>query len=208
MHLLEVNAQVFVGGGLELNFNNGKSSFGSTENSASGFGFNISPQVGYYINEDWAIGVNGIIGRNWSNVNRTDLDDPTINQYFKSFNNSWGFNFFVRNKLLGFGIEDLSLLVECLVGVQGGSNKHIEGEITMKAPGSTVYSINARPVLLYKISNKLSVLAYWNFLSICYQYQTQKNSDNNYIFKNHNFNMGFNSFSSYSNLNIGFIYEL
>ena len=204
MHLFSGNAQVFVGGGLRLSIGDGKNSWGSTENSGYSFGFSISPQVGYYLNEDWAIGVNCYLANDWSNGNRNDPDDPTYDRNYKSFSNSWGFNFFGRHKLLGLGIENLSLLVEGTIGIQCSNNKYTENGATKNTPGSTVYGINARPALSYKISDKIDVLAYCNFLSMGYNYQTQKNSETNYKFKSHNFNLGFNSFSDMS---IGFIYK-
>ena len=207
MYLVAGNAQIFVGGGIELNLSNGKSSLGSADYTGSGFGYNISPQIGYYLNEDWTIGVICKLGSNWSNGKRTDPADPTYDRNYKYFNNSWGFNFFGRHKLLGLGIENLSLIIEGNVGVQGSINKQTENDITTNYHGRTVYSINVLPVLSYKLSDKIDVLAFCNFLSIGYSFQTLKQPDNNYKSKNHNINLGFDSFSSYSNLNIGFIYK-
>ena len=196
------SAQVFVGGGLGISFSDGNSSWGSTENSGSGFGFNISPQVGYFMKNDLAIGINGYLGNGWSNSKTTDPDDPTNEREYKYFRSSWGVNAFGRCKLMGLGIENLSLLVEGSIGVQGSNDKNTENGITTKYPGTTVYGVNARPVLSYKLSDKLDVLAYCDFLTIGYSYQTR--SDLNYKSKNHNINLGFNSFSD---LNIGFIYK-
>ena len=105
---------------------------------------------------------------------------------------------------MGLGIENLSLLVEGSIGVHGGSTKNTENDITTKFPDGTAYGINARPVLSYKLSDKLDVLAHCNFLTIGYSYQTQNRPDDNHKSKAHNFNLGFNSFSD---LNIGFIYK-
>jgi hypothetical protein len=199
-----VNAQVFIGGGLGLSFGNGKSSGSSHESSASSFGFSISPQVGYYLNNNWAIGVSGSFGNSWSNNKSTVSDGLTNDLEYKYFSNKWGVNVFGRYKLTRLVIEKLSLFVEGSIGVQGSNNKQTENEIITKYPGSTVYSINARPVFSYKLLNKLDVLAYCNFLTIGYSYQTLSRTDINQKSKNHNFNLGFNSFSD---LNIGFIYK-
>jgi len=202
--VLTVNAQVFVGGGLGLSFGDGKSSWGSSENLGSSFGLNISPQIGYSLNDDFAMGVSGYLGNTWSNSKSTDPDNPTNDREYKEFRNRWELNVFGRYKLMGLGIENLSLLVEGSIGVQGSNDKRTENKITTKYPGSTVYGINARPVLSYKLSDKLDVLAYCNFLTIGYSYQTQNSSDINHKSKYHIFNLGFNSFSD---LNIGFIYK-
>jgi len=204
MTVLTVNAQVFVGGGLGLSFGDGKSSWGTSENSGSSFGLNISPQVGYYLNDDLAIGISGYLSNSWSNNKVTDPDNPTNDRKYKNFRDTWGVNFFGRYKLIGLGIENLSLLVEGSIGVQGSNEKSTENEITTKYPGTTVYGLNARPILSYKLLDKLYVLAYCNFLTIGYSYQTQNRTDINHKSKYHNFNLGFNSFSD---LNIGFIYK-
>ena len=201
---LTVNAQVFVGGSLGLNLGGGKNSSYNSEGSGYGFGFNISPQVGYYLNNDLAIGVRVSLDNNWSNNKATYPDEPTNDRVSKSFRNYWGIHFFGRYKLIELGIENLSLLAEGLIGVQGSSNKQTENEITTKYPGSTVYSINARPVLSYKLSDRLDVLAYCDFLTIGYNYQTQKGSLFDQKSKYHSFNLGFNSFSD---LSIGFLYK-
>jgi len=83
MYLLAGNAQVFVGGGLRLSFGDGKSSWGSTENSGNSFGFNISPQVGYSLNDKSSVGVSGFLGNDWSNGNRNDPNDAKYDRNYK-----------------------------------------------------------------------------------------------------------------------------
>ena len=201
--ILTVNAQVFVGGGLGTNFGFAKNSSGIVDYSGIHYGLSISPQVGYYLNDDLSIGLSGSVGRNGSNY-KTVSTDPGNNQKRKSFSDSWGFNVFGRYKLFGLGIENLSLLVQGSIGVQGYNSEHAVNKITTKYPGETVYDITAQPVLSYKLSDRIDVLADCDFLSLGYQYQTQKNSETNSKLKIHNFNFGFNSFSV---LNIGFIYK-
>ena len=198
------SAQVFVGGGLGMSFGNGKSSLGSTDNSSSGFGFNISPQVGYFMTNDLAIGVSAYLGNNWSDSKRIDPDYPLNEGEQKSSRSSWGISAFGRYKLMELGIDKLSLLAEGSIGVQGSHEKHTANGSTTKYPGSTVYGVNTRPVLSYKLSDKIDVLAYCNFLTIGYNYQTNNNPELNHKSKSHNFNFGFNSFSD---LDIGFIYK-
>jgi len=199
-----VNAQVFVGGGLRLGFSNGQSSWSNSENSGSGFGFRISPQVGYYLNDNLAIGVSGYLVNSWSNSKDIYPDNPSNDRESKGFGCSWGVGVFGRYRLMGLGIENLSLLVEGLMEVQGSNNKYTENETTTKYPGDTVYGINARPVLAYKLSDKFEVLAHCDFLTIGCRYQTRNKPDDNYKSKNHSFDLGFNSFSD---LHIGFIYR-
>jgi len=69
MTVLTVNAQVFIGGGLGLNFGDGKSSLSSSESTNSSLGFSISPQVGYYLNNDLSIGLSGSLSNRWSKNN-------------------------------------------------------------------------------------------------------------------------------------------
>jgi len=144
------------------------------------------------------------LGQHWSKNKTIDPNDPTNERYNKYSSEIWAFQVFGRYKLLGLGIENLSLLVQGLIGIQGNYDKQTVNEITTKYPGGTAYSINARPVLSYKLSDRLDVLAYCDFLTLGYSYQTQKRTDNDYKSKNHSFDLGFNSFS---NLSIGFIYK-
>ena len=197
-----VNAQVFVGGDLGLNFGDVKNSYSYCEDFTSEFGFRISPQVGYYLNDDLAIGVSGHIDKNRSNL-KIDFFLP-VEGKDKTVSESWGVNVFGRYKLMGLGIENLSLWVEGSAGVSENSVKGLTTEGMQKKLEGTVYDINVLPVLLYKLSDKIHVLAYCNFLTIGYSYQTQNNTELSVKSKNHNFNFGFNSFS---NLSIGLIYK-
>jgi len=202
--VFSINAQVFVGGGLGLSFGSGKNSTDNFEDSGSSFGFSIAPQVGYYLNDDWAIGVSGSMGNSWSKSKGADLRDPTNDREYQSFGCTWVINAFGRYKVMGLGIKNLALLVEGSIGVQGSSGKHTVDGITTKYSGSTIYGINARPALSYKLSNRLDVLSYFNFLTMGYSYEVNDRSDVNLKSRNHKFNLGANTFS---NLNIGFIYK-
>ena len=128
--VLTVDGQVFVGGGLGLNFSDGQSSSGNTESSGSGFGFSISPQIGYYLNDGLSVGVSGYFSNSWSKNTITYPDDPTNDREYKYSSDRWGASIFGRYKLLGLGIENLSLLVEGSIGVQGGKQKQTENKIT------------------------------------------------------------------------------
>jgi hypothetical protein len=108
-----VKAQVFVGGGLGLNIIDGNSSLdNSLKVSGTNFGFNISPQVGYYLNGDWAIGIKGYLYNSWHNSKGIYADESINDQTNKFFSNRWKVNVFGRYKLMGLGTEKLSLLVE------------------------------------------------------------------------------------------------
>ena len=198
---LTVNAQTFVGGGMGLNYGSGQNSNDSGyEYSSSSFGFNITPMVGYFLNDNMSIGVQVSLGNSWSKYKATYPDANNSEQ--KQIQSRWGFNIFGRYKLLGLGIENLSLLAHGTIGVSGGNYKRIEDAITTKQPGGTSYGINAYPVLSYKLSDKLDILASCDFLTFGYRFSTVKQPDNNLKSTNHNFDLGFNSFSG---LNIGFI---
>jgi len=69
--------------------------------------------------------------------------------------------------LLGLGIENLSLLVEGTIGIQGSNINHTENGATENTQGRTVYGINACPVLSYTISDTIDILAHCNFLTMC-----------------------------------------
>jgi len=95
-----VSSQAFVGGGLGLNIIDGESSLNNGLNSsATNIGFNISPQVGYYLNNDWAIGIKGSFINSRHNSNAVYADESVSNQSNKYIHYKWGVNIFGHYKL-------------------------------------------------------------------------------------------------------------
>ena len=205
MTVLTVNAQKFIGGGLGFSFDDGKTSLGKSENLISNVGFSFSPQVGYHLNDDFSIGISGSIGKYKSEEKRID---PYISTN-KIFSNSWSINVFGRYKLLGLGIENLSLLIEGSIYIKESNLKEIENTVNQhienRVYSPTTFGINSSPVLSYKLSERIDVLAYFNFLSFGCGYYNQTISDTNYKMSGYSFNLGFNSFSDL--MTIGFLYN-
>jgi len=186
-----------------VNFGFSTGSSGIIDHSDIYYGLSISPQVGYYLNDDLSIGLSGSIGRDWSNY-KIGSTDPGNNHESESYYDKWGFNVFGRYKLFGLGIENLSLLVQGSTGVQGHNVGQTVNKTNTKFPGGTSYVIKAQPVLSYRLSDRIDVLAYCDFLSLGYRCHTQKIAENNSKLKTHYFDFGFNSVST---LSIGVIYK-
>jgi len=184
------NAQFFVEGSFDLHHLNGNTSDGVK--STSSFSFSISPQVGYRLNNNIAVGTNVSIG--YSSINNLNSE--------KSTNQNWNFSVFGRYRLLG--TEKLSLHIETPVGIGGKITK----ENTKKTLSQSVIFINAFPLVSYNLTEKLSIITKCDFLSLGFTYTNTKNDVGDNITKN---NFGFNAqstiFSSLSNIKIGFIYN-
>jgi len=200
-------AQVFVGGGASLSFTTeDRDGMGNiTDATGLRFGYSASPQVGFFLNDRMSMGVDVFFGNNWIKSNITDSNDP-INSYEYKYNYFiWSFYIFGQYQLMTFGTKNLSLLVKTSIGVSGNINKFTDITVNVKQPGSTVYSINARPVLSYKLSDRLDILASSNFLTFGYNFQTHKSQDPIHKLKTHNLDLGFNSYLGI--LSIGIIYK-
>ena len=205
-----VRAQVFVGGGLGLSTIESKNSMPGVKLSGSKVGFNFSPQVGYYLNDDWAIGIKGYLDNSWYKGTVDNTGNPQSNYVSKESKNKWGVKFFGRYKLMGLGTERLSLLVEVSAGVEGSADKNTTNGATTKNPFGTDFGISACPVFAYKLSNKFDVLAYCDFLTIGYRYHTLNKSETNEKINSHNFK--FDLYSDFDlntllNWNISLIYK-
>ena len=205
--ILVVRAQVFVGGGASLNFTSTERDGMGNITDASGlrFGYSALPQVGFFLNDRMSMGVDVSLSNNWLKSKITDSNDPTNSYEYKTNFFTWGFYVFGQYQLTKLGLENLYLLVKTSIGVSGYFNKYTNDTVIEKQPGSITYSINARPVLSYKLSDRLDILASCNFLTFGYNFQTYKNQDPIHKSKTHNLDLGFNSY--FGNLSIGVIYK-
>jgi|GEM_PF-2038064 len=191
---IAVNAQFFIEGSIGLQYINGNNSDGVK--SPSSFSINISPQAGYWLNENIAIGTNATIGIS-NSIERPN--EPNIEK--RTYQN-WNFSIFGHYKL--WGKEKLSLLIETPVGIGGGTIK----ENTKKIISESVIFIKAFPLVSYDLTEEFSIIAKCDFLSFGFTSNNVKN-DVGYKITNNKFDFNLQStfFSSLSNIKIGFIYN-
>jgi len=206
------SAQVFVGGGLGLDFSGGKEKGGSASiDKPTGLAVQFTPKVGFHLNDDFAVGLEvGITSLSLKEA-KTDKKDETKNSMF-----IWEISGFARYKLVGY--DRLSLLLEGSIGIAGGKAKTKVGSTTNEGDPVTIFSIGALPVLSYNLTDKLSIEASCDFLRLGFSATTITDSDDsNYKDITTNFGLGVNSqtvslskyggasFSNY--FNVGLIFK-
>ena len=168
--IMNSNAQVFVGGGLGVEFSGGKSKYGGNSSDLpSTFAFSLSPKVGFYLNDDFAIGLE--VGF----ISETEKETVGSTEY-KDITTGWGIGAFARYYLLGG--DKLSLLLEGSASFGGLKDKTKGGSTTYEGDPMTALGIGVLPVLSYSLTDRLNIEASCDFLRFGFQSMTVKDADN------------------------------
>ena len=166
-----VSAQLFVGGSLGFDFMGGKNIVGSNKTDMpSTFAFQIAPRVGYYLNDDFAIGLEVGLTTSTQTTPRVNLDD------IKRSTTGWNVRAFARYNLLG--TERLSLLLEGGIAIGGIKSKTTIGAITTDSNPISFFNIGVLPVLSYSLSDRLSLEASADLLRLGFSSVTETNAGN------------------------------
>ena len=188
--IITANAQFFIEGGVNLR------SLNTEVLSSTNFG--ISPIVGYWLNENIAVGINPSVGAN------KEVSDVIYPEDYSLKNRIWMFSVFGRYKL--WGTEKLSLLVETPVRYGISTLKRKENANTVVDGSHSLFSVYAQPLVSYKLSERFSMVATCNFLNIGFSSSTNKENSKSTI-NQFNFNAQSSLFDSLGNISIGFIYN-
>ena len=124
------NAQLFVEGSFSVSHNESKSSNGDNNNTSSNLFIHVSPKVGYWINDDFTMGIMTSYSTYFSKNITNDQNNPDqeiVNEYRTP---EWRFSIFGRYKLLKK--EKFSLLAESSMGYGKSINKEKTESITKK----------------------------------------------------------------------------
>ena len=194
--LLTANAQVFVGGGIGIDLVGGKVKSGSNSTDRpSIFVFQIIPKAGYYVSDDFAIGLDvGLMTISVTTPNMMGNDDPVATT------TAWQVGAFARYKLVG--TEKLSLLLEGGLTIGGLKSKEKVGSNTTDGNPSSFFTIGVLPVLSYDLSDRLSIEASGDFFRLGFTLHTQKDANNkDYKQTTNNFGFGVNAINPVSDLN-------
>ena len=167
------NAQVFVGGGLGVDYSKEKVSYGGTSYDAyNAFALNLSPKVGYFLNDDFAIGLEvGLLTGTYKVPSSGSSGSDR-----KYGLTGWSVDAFARKNLIG--IEKFALLLEGSVGVGGIKTKYTNGSTTTNYDPTFIFAVGVEPVLSYSVTEKLSIEAACNFLRFGFQSATTKDANN------------------------------
>ena len=156
------NAQLFVGGGVGVDFTGGKISGGSTTIKVpSALSLEIMPKVGYFLSDDLAIGAQFGFGISSTTITK---DHPLYDnkEELKITETSWLVGAFARYRLAGTG--DLSLFAEAGLDYAGLGGKAKSGSVTVEDDPTNIFRIGVLPVLSYNLSEKLSIEVSSDFL--------------------------------------------
>ena len=167
------NAQVFVGGGLGVDYMGGKYKGGSSSfDLPSGFAFNFAPKVGFFLNDDFAIGLE-------VEFLSATLKEPGYGTNAKDNKyklTGWGVSGFARRNLVG--TDKFALLLEGSLGVGGLKTKETYGSTSYDGDPTFMFAVGVQPVLSYSVTDRLSIEAACNFLRFGFQSATTKDADN------------------------------
>ncbi|HOT15902.1 MAG TPA: outer membrane beta-barrel protein [Bacteroidales bacterium] len=180
---------MFVGGAFSVEMDKTKN---ATEDIYKRTSFGITPKVGYYLNDQFAIG--GAIGYTTSSYTyfygAGDADDT------KSTSNNMSISPFIRYHAVEAG--NFSLFVEPMLSIGFGSSKSERGSTTTSDADHSSFGIQISPAMSYKINDKINIEAYFGGLS--YSSSTEKEGDNKRTATS--FGLEFSS-----RLALGFIYK-
>jgi len=178
------NAQLYVSGGIGIHSEGGKVIDGSsTDQKESFLTLNVSPMVGFYLSDNFLVG----LGIDFGRVSWKDKDDVNV----KANASCFGIGPFVRARMIQGG--NLSFWMEGAFTFAAVSGKDIDGSSTTEMDPITAIGIGILPVLSYELSNSLYVELSCDFLRLYFNAITEKDKDDaNYKDKSNEFGFGLN----------------
>jgi hypothetical protein len=202
------NAQFFVEGGLGVSFSEGEyTQEGSMTNRTSGSTFNISPKVGYWVNDRMAVGASVFYYGSTQKTAISGPDNPDPERKTELRQPRLGFSVFGRYQLLQ--ISKFSVLAECSMGMHGNKTKQKSESITKETSSDTYLNMNMFPLISYDLTDRISLITTCDFMSLRFTSYTFKNKEIDRKTTSHGFSFGTNSsiFNSLSDIRIGFMYK-
>jgi opacity protein-like surface antigen len=195
---ISVNAQVFVGGNFGFNTTNNKSLDGATTTlKGSNFSFALSPIVGKFLSEKFAVGVELDLSLSGS---KTGVNTETITK-----SSSFGVSPFLRYYAIKW--NKLSLFGQGNIGVEFSNSSVKTGGFTNDGPKDTRLYLSIYPGLAYDITDNLSLQTSLNILSFGYNYFTSKEGTSKNNSSSFNVGAGLGNIVSVNAITIGAIYK-
>ena len=194
------NAQFFVEGSVGVIFWGETTTFEGNSKNAHSNSFNISPLVGFQLNEKIALGVKAYIRYG---AEKFIIPDPDTGEEYvlEGKYSGWNFNVFYRYQFVR--TKKISFLVESSIYI-GGINRKEERTNT----GWTSFGIKALPLISYNISERFSLIAACDFLSLNLYSLTANDKVSGSKTKTHHFDFDAKSyiFSNLREIRIGVVY--
>lgn len=195
--LINLNAQVFVGGSAGLNISSDESKATSPTSNTSDYSIGLFPSLGKFLSEKFAIGLALDISFSGS---KRDVNPEIITK-----TSSIGISPFVRYYAKRW--NKFSVYGQGKTGLTFSDSNVKYGGITNDGPKQTRIYLNISPGLAYDISEKLSLETSLNFLNLRYSYGTTKDGPLKNTASAFTIGTGLNNIVSLNAITIGAIYK-
>ena len=175
------NAQYFVEGRLGVRYHSDISMFNDVPPN---FYLNVSPLAGYRINNKMAVGTKASLIRQKETGMMIDKD--TGNEVeFELSRPGWSLAVFARNKL--WGTKKISFLVESSLFRSGDSFIRKKETIVIEGTTYSSFGINMLPLVTFELSDRLSLIAACEFLSLDLSSRTTSDHLTDFIQRRYHF---------------------
>lgn len=197
--VITANAQFFIEGSISLNYRDTETLSGTNPSTSS---FSISPQVGYRLNNNIALGVSATVAESKS---KTETVLGIVDGLGQDVTNrSWNVSLFGRYRL--WGTQKLSLHIETPAGI--GRSTSEDKRVPQSKYTRNSISISAHPLFSYALSEKFSITTRCDFLSLRFNSYSDKFDDGSKLTTNQfGFDASSTLFRSLSNIRIGVTYN-
>jgi hypothetical protein len=214
------NAQYYIGG--SFSFSNSFSKVNEVKGSSEpSYSLSISPEIGYQLNEKTAIGLSlsaAFSSTKQPNVGWDIHDNVIVRGVSETKSDYFAVAPYIRYSLFKWKKFDLLGMANVFVSTETrkldsvysyeyehefGSGSHyaeLRGKVKTTALGAGFH-----PVLLYNLSNKLTLLSHLNLFGVAVSYERQKIGENDYTRAGIGYDLGFNTRNVLPT--IGFIYK-
>lgn len=189
---VSASAQMFVGGSLNFGTTSSSSKAGGTSvDGTSSYNFGLSPMIGYYLNDDMAIGAEIGFGVQGTNDNQ--------NPESKTSSTDFSIAPFFRYHMIELG--DISVFGQAQVSLGFGSSKNTNNGVSIEGPSTTTFAIGVLPGVSYKLTDNVDLeatIGYLGFSNTSSKPATSGGTE----YSNSSFGL-----SLRSGLNLGFVYK-
>ncbi len=160
-----VQAQYFIGGNFSLNSTGGSIKSGeTTTDKETSTSFTLSPQLGYFLSEDLAVG----LGIGINSTREKSPGDPEV------INKSTGFSIQPFARYYVLDMNKFSLFGEGQLSYSASSSKVESGGTTTEGPSTSTVGISVSPGISYNLNEKVALEAFINGFNLSYTHTTEK----------------------------------
>ncbi|MFW5851427.1 MAG: hypothetical protein ACOCWB_04315 [Bacteroidota bacterium] len=199
-------AQTFIGGSFSfekdggVTINTPTDGTTTTTDNTKTTDFSINPQLGFFLSETTAVGIEINLGSE-KTVFSSDTEDIT---------NSFGITPFMRYYFADF--NNFRMFATTTLGFNTSSEKNTVGGVTTDGPKINSIGLSIRPSVSYAASEKIHLEAGLNFMNFGFSTSAEKNESpaGETVVRDNSFNLGVNSNTLFTTgfITVGMIFIL